>query len=144
MGIASDPGGMDYIQAWPEPGSTPVAFGGSGGVANEYSGENDNCRSTRLKIRDLKGCADGCLFDLQADPTESRNLITDSKYAGTLAALKKRVADVAMEGPDWAQPVSGSLLKTLKNEICEYEKKTGYSEPVREKVPAADGALQFV
>merc|ERR1712232_49549 len=109
--------------AWPEPSSSPIAYGKSGGVANEYPGEKDNCRSTRLTIQNLKGCKNGCLFDLDADPTESKNLIADTKYADTLASLRQRVADVAKEAPDWAEPVSGSQLKTMKNEICEYEKK---------------------
>merc|ERR1711879_1100986 len=78
--IAADPGpsmAMNIVQAWPAPSSTPITYGKSGGVANEYPGEKDNCRSTRLELPHLPGCKQGCLFDLDADPTESNNLITD-------------------------------------------------------------------
>ena len=69
------------------------AFGASGGSRNAFAGERDNCRAPTLPQNErwrgaqARGaetapaqCSPGCLFDLEADPAETTNLLNRSEY----------------------------------------------------------------
>jgi len=64
------------------------------------------------------------LFDLQADPDETRNLASDSRHRATLESLKARLADLRRElgdvDPPGPAPVSGA---------CGNGVNTGYGPP---------------
>eukprot|EP01047_Picozoa_sp_COSAG01_P087839 COSAG01_NODE_20393_length_956_cov_1.568261_1_plen_171_part_00 len=82
-------------------------------------------------------CATGCLFDVVADMAESVNLVNDTSLAGIVRNMSARLATLAASGPPWAFPCpkSAAICKTLSDEVCAQQAKTGYEEPVRTSLP---------
>ena len=84
----SGPGAGDYrIVPWPAPAPAPVAFGTTGnGSRNGYPEDTDACRAPVFNPGPTPPpggttCSEGCLFDLETDISESRNLYNDSSLA---------------------------------------------------------------
>ena len=89
-----------------------------------------------------ENCAAGCLFDLEADESESVNLFRNAFLAHVVASMTVRVAELGLSGPAWAFPVpEGSLLaKQLADEMCLEQDATGFTEPVRTSLPPPPAA----
>lgn len=132
--IVGEPGDNRTI-AWPTPGSQPVPFGQSNGTRNMHPGEDNHCRGPAAHGNTNGDCKNGCLFDLENDRTESKNLINDPSYSHIVANLTARLKEAAATGPPWAYPYHPPLLGTIIREVCASENKTHYFEPVREDTP---------
>jgi len=133
------------IVEWPPSLPHPVPYGKSKGTRNVYPEEVHSkvgkCRSPAIdkseQFFDPKApqCKNGCLFDILADPSETKNLIKEASLQKVVSDLTKRLKDAATTGPPWAEPFGDTLWHTLSKEICKKEATTGYLEPVRTSAP---------
>jgi hypothetical protein len=73
----------------------------------------------------------GCLFDVEADPAEQRNLRNDPAHAAVWAELEARLAARGATGPPLtsAYPL-GEKNSTASKLICDIANKTGVRFPV--------------
>jgi len=146
--ILGDPGAafgfdQDFVVAWPEPASKPVAFGLSNGSRDEYpeeKGSGAHCRSQVNYSPHTKStgrCAKGCLFNVETDPGETRNVFDDPEHQDLVARLSARLEEAAATGPEWAWPVIGPELGDLKQKNCDYAatKTNGFVEPATTSLP---------
>jgi len=131
--ILGDPGDS-RVHRWPAPAAVPVPFGRSNGTRDGYLFEDNrlHCRSPADKTDSPTGSCRGlgCLFDLEADESESNNLINSTAHAGVVKALTARLAEAGASGPPWAWPYDGGVLKNLTAAICAASASSGYYEPV--------------
>jgi hypothetical protein len=129
--IAGVPG-QTTVLPWPEPSSSPVAFGLSNGSTELGT---DHCRAGGVQQKAPPHvCNPWCLFDLESDMSESKDLASDPAFKDTVAQLAARVEEAAATGPPWAWPF-GDALKQLETEMCTSAVKTGFIEPLREIAP---------
>lgn len=125
--------GDDRTIAWPKPENQVVPFGQSGGW------QEDN--TDHMRAGDLPGnkstynCDPWCLFDLEQDPSESKDLASDPAYADIVAKLSHRVTEQGSRGPDWSWPFLGKIEGEMQDEICAVANKTHVYEPLRESPP---------
>ena len=98
--------GADQIVPWPEPAAAAVPFGLSGGMSEPGM---DHLRAPGIKQNAFDypppghgthshPCTPCCLFDLEADPSESHDLAADPKMAGVIASITARVEAAAATG----------------------------------------------
>ena len=76
-------------------------------------------------------CVPHCLFDLHADPGESRDLSKDPAFAKTLASLQRRLDEFSREGapaPPAIQNATGKG-KHLMPQQCSVYNRTGFWLP---------------
>ena len=125
--------GDTTVQPWPTPGTAPVPFGLSGG---SLEAGTDHCRTGGIQTSSpTHACKPWCLYDLEADPSESNDLANDPKYAAVVAQLATRVQEAAATGPPWAWPLVGSAQKAIQAENCAAANRTGFYEPQRNATP---------
>lgn len=133
------------IVEWPPSLPHPVPYGKSKGTRNMYPEEVHSkvgkCRSPAIDKSEqffdpmAPQCKNGCLFDILADPSETKNLIKEASLQNVVSDFTKRLKDAAATGPPWAEPFVDTLWHTLSREICKKEATTGYLEPVRTSAP---------
>ena len=77
-------------------------------------------------------CLSGCLFNLTADISESKNLINHTKHAADVARLKQRLLEAGQSAPPWFQ--APELAKyssaTLGSALCDAAHKAQGVQPV--------------
>eukprot|EP01045_Picozoa_sp_COSAG04_P030766 COSAG04_NODE_5459_length_1611_cov_10.940936_2_plen_181_part_00 len=135
----SGPGAGDYrIVPWPAPAPAPVAFGTTGnGSRNGYPEDTDACRAPVFSPGPTPPpggttCSEGCLFDLETDISESKNLYNESALAGTVESMTARLVELAASGPPWAFPCDDkTICDEITAENCAAQDKTGFIEPTR-------------
>jgi hypothetical protein len=138
--ILGDPGD-DRIVAWPERAAARVPFGQTNGSRDAYAFEKaldlQHCRAPHPggPKGELNCQANGCLFNVTADESESVNLINDTRHAAIVKHMHRRLNEAGASGGPWAWPIDSVALKGLQAEICEQEARTGFVEPVRTDVP---------
>ena len=142
--ILGEPGDST-IRRWPAPSLTPVEFGLSNGTRDAYTSVErgkGHCRSPHIAATVQTGSCeiDGCLFDLVADESESKNLINETRFSKLIATLKERLHAAGWTGPAWAFPYNKTAQKQLNAEMCQEELSTGYFEPVRLDYPVSPPA----
>jgi len=73
-----------------------------------------------------------CLYDLEDDPSERRNLAGDPSHAPKVAELRTILAARAATGPPVASAYAdvGAKNASVDEAICQQERDTGYLEPV--------------
>ena len=143
--------GDNRILRWPLPGQTAVPYGLTTGLRENAT---DGCRvgTTVPKGGQNSGCAGlGCLFNVTSDPTETINLLgplhVTPAYKQLAAKLNARVTAIGAAAPPVSRyfeeacicPVfhgcnctpGGGYLKTMLDQICAVEAKTGLLEPAQ-------------
>ncbi len=131
------------VVAWPADAPAPVPFGTTGnGSRNGLSEDTDACRAPVLAVHggapapapppDGSTCTEGCLFDLEADISESKNLYNESALASTVESMTARLVELAASGPPWAFPCDDkTICDEITAENCAAQDKTGFIEPTR-------------
>lgn len=138
--ILGDPGD-DRIVSWPERASVAVPFGRSNGTRDAYETEQaqnlEHCRAPhpRGPVTPLNCQYNGCLFNVTADESESRNLINDTQFAAMVERMRRRLDEAGASGGPWAWPIDAVTSKSLQREICDEESRTGFIEPVHTSAP---------
>ena len=78
-------------------------------------------------------CVDGCLFNLTADPTESKNLYGKSDLSAQQAAIEARLAAAGKLAAPWAVvPELGGWvgIASANEKLCAAAKRLGNLAPV--------------
>lgn len=120
--------GQSTVLPWPQEATNAVAFGATNGTLEPAT---DHCRAGGVKQEAPHVvCDPWCLFDIEADPSEFKDLASDPMFASIVAKLAARVREAAATGPPWAFPVNDS--RPLEIEMCAAAAISGFYEPLRE------------
>lgn len=127
------PPGDSRVIPFPQPPAKAVPFGQSGGKLEPHT---DHCSGLGRKgSAPSPPCNLGCLFDVEADPSEKKDLSSKPEYATQLAMMRKRLVTAAegalppqelFSGHDAATKAAKAANQAAMDTICA---NTGFLEP---------------
>ena len=128
--------GQDALVPLPPLSPTPVPYGRQGGIVRNGNQAIGPHWKQKNETHQSATCMQGstpsyCLFDVVADPGETRDLASDPNHKATLDRLVARLHEVSAS----AAPVCDTMTKEdFKNkilpQICRAARQTGYWLPV--------------
>lgn len=95
--LITGPPGDNRVVPWPDNAPSAVPFGRTGG---EREAGTDHCRAAPGHTAPgTDKCKPHCLFNVEEDESESRDLAGDPKYASLIANITRILETAAKTGP---------------------------------------------
>ncbi len=127
--------GDGRILRWPEvmpPGHEAVPFGQSGGSTRDANASSCLAGIVADGVKDeSERCRPGCLYNLTADPAETRNVFSENPdVAARLDARLKAVGAKAPPPASYWGADSSPATKAGLADICQGVQRSGFLEPI--------------